>query len=386
MTAIAGILAPLAIMAVSCLIIWRSASGFEVASDFIGRRLSKGVKGATLNAIASSMPEFLSTVFFLFYLEDVNGFSGGLGITAGSAIFNLLIIPALVILIVLVKNPGYVIRVSRTVLLRDGIVLILTVFLLVIILELGHVSLRPVHGLALLSAYLVYLVYMFASMGKLIERDKVVSYQALSEAPGLKSLLNLNLHGLIIGRRDLKTGNAWILLLISTAVMSLGTWLLVYSTEWLSQSLNIPILFVAVILSAAASSVPDAVISVKDAKKGNYDDAVSNALGSNIFDISFALGLPLLLYTLIKGKPIIMDEEIIKLSSEIWMFLLATTIIGLIIFISGKKLTRIKAYIFLAIYACFIFFIIEQAGHLRLAEGFQQVILHFVKIIEGVFL
>ena len=104
MTAIAGILAPLAIMTVSCLVIWRSASGFEVASDFIGRRLSKGVKGATLNAIASSMPEFLSTVFFLFYLEDINGFSGGLGITAGSAIFNLLIIPALVILIVLVKN------------------------------------------------------------------------------------------------------------------------------------------------------------------------------------------------------------------------------------------------------------------------------------------
>jgi len=381
-----GILAPLAIMTVSCLVIWKSASGFEVASDFIGRRLSKGVKGATLNAVASSMPEFLSTVFFLFYLEDVNGFSGGLGITAGSAIFNLLIIPALVILIVLVKNPGHIISVSRTVLLRDGIVLVIAVLLLVIILELGHVSLRPIHGIALLSAYLVYLVYMFASMGKLIDRDEVVPYQPLSEAPGLKSLLSLNLHGLIIGRKDLKTGNAWILLLISTAVMSLGTWMLVYSTEWLSHSLNIPILFVALILSAAASSVPDAVISVKDAKKGNYDDAVSNALGSNIFDISFALGLPLLLYTVIKGKPIIMDEEIINLSTELWMFLLATTIIGLVILISGKKLTRIKAYIFLGIYACFIFFTIGLAGHIRFIEEFRKVMLNFVKIIEGVFI
>ena len=33
--------------------------------------------------------------------------------------------------------------------------------------------------------------------------------------------------------------------------------------------------------------------------KGDYDDAVSNAVGSNIFDICVALGLPLLatLYT-----------------------------------------------------------------------------------------
>jgi len=33
-----------------------------------------------------------------------------------------------------------------------------------------------------------------------------------------------------------------------------------------------------VVLSAAATSVPDTIISMKDARKGNYDDAVSNVL------------------------------------------------------------------------------------------------------------
>ena len=33
--------------------------------------------------------------------------------------------------------------------------------------------------------------------------------------------------------------------------------------------------------------------------QGQYDDAISNALGSNIFDICFALGFPLFLFTLI---------------------------------------------------------------------------------------
>ena len=35
--------------------------------------------------------------------------------------------------------------------------------------------------------------------------------------------------------------------------------------------------------------------------KGEYDDAISNALGSNNFDITVALGLPLLAYGLLYG-------------------------------------------------------------------------------------
>eukprot|EP01050_Picozoa_sp_SAG11_P011898 SAG11_NODE_1292_length_5285_cov_9.364057_4_plen_131_part_00 len=44
------------------------------------------------------------------------------------------------------------------------------------------------------------------------------------------------------------------------------------------------------------------MISYKNALKGDYDDAVANAIGSNIFDICFALGLPLFLYGLIHGE------------------------------------------------------------------------------------
>ena len=72
-------------------------------------------------------------------------------------------------------------------------------------------------------------------------------------------------------------------------------------------------MFVALNLASAASSFPDTIISIKDAKKGNYDDAISNALGSNIFDVCFALGFPLFIFTLING-PIVMSEDIIDLS------------------------------------------------------------------------
>ena len=33
------------------LIIWRSSDGFEVASEYLGRNLTDGVRGATINAV-----------------------------------------------------------------------------------------------------------------------------------------------------------------------------------------------------------------------------------------------------------------------------------------------------------------------------------------------
>jgi cation:H+ antiporter len=64
-----------------------------------------------------------------------------------------------------------------------------------------------------------------------------------------------------------------------------------------ADALDVQPYFTAVILGAAATSVPDTVLSYKDAIKGDYDDAVANAIGSNIFDICVALGLPLAIYS-----------------------------------------------------------------------------------------
>ena len=115
-----GIIIPLVLVLISSLIIWRASDAFETASDYLGRNLSDGVKGATINAIASSMPELFTSMFFLFVLRDVDGFSGGIGTTAGSAIFNSMIIPSMAILAVIYSGVTNKIKVSRKVLNRDG--------------------------------------------------------------------------------------------------------------------------------------------------------------------------------------------------------------------------------------------------------------------------
>ncbi|MEZ4991984.1 MAG: hypothetical protein R2824_16300 [Saprospiraceae bacterium] len=146
------------------IVIWRASDGFETASEYIGRHLTDGVRGATINAIASSIPELFTTIFFLLLLGDAEGFAGGVGTTAGSAIFNGMIIPALVIITVLFLSAIKSIPVSRRVIFRDGIALLICEIVLIVVLSSEY--LYWWHGVLLMLMYAVYVIYMLRSMRK----------------------------------------------------------------------------------------------------------------------------------------------------------------------------------------------------------------------------
>jgi len=361
---------------ISCIVIWRSAHGFEIASDFLGRGLPPGIKGATINAIASSMPEFLTTIFFLFYLRDADGFSGGLGVTSGSALFNLLIIPALVILILYSMKKGQHIVLNKKVLLREGAVLLISQLVFVNFLFRGE--LLAWHGLVLVIIYFLYLALLLSiSRRKKTADPGVESPQETFSRSLPMSILTLDITPMLLRGRKVTTRRAWLLLGLSTIVMTFGTWLLVHATDIFGDFTGIPLIFVAVVLSAAATSVPDTIISIKDARKGNYDDAVSNALGSNIFDIAFALGLPVLLYNLFYDDKMILDAEILAFTQEVWVFLLLATFLALAIMLIGKRFTRRKAFLLLGMYLLFLLFVATQVDDDL--QGIGQPIGEFLK-------
>ncbi len=357
-------LASIIYITISCIIIWRTSHGFEIASDFLGRKMPLGIKGATLNAVASSMPEFLTTLFFLFYLRDADGFSGGLGVTSGSALFNLLIIPALVVLMLFKCTDGKCVELNKKVLLREGSVLIISQLIFVSFLFSGKLLAR--HGLILVLVYLVYLAILFLITRKRRKSPREYIRPAATQKRNLLgALLTLDMIAIVLNGRKINTIRAWVLLGASTLVMTFGTWLLVYGTDLFGEVTNIPLIFVAVVLSAAATSVPDTIISIKDSRKGNFDDAISNALGSNIFDIAFALGFPILLYNLIHGESVELNQNLLAFTKEVWVFLLLATFLALAIMLTGKKFTRLKAIMMLGIYLLFLFFVGTQVG-----EGF----------------
>jgi cation:H+ antiporter len=201
-----------------------------------------------------------------------------------------------------------------------------------------------------------------------------------------KSYLLLDLTGLVLRGRSINIRRSWLLLMLSTLVMTGGTWLLVLATDMFGETTGMQLVFVAVILSAAATSVPDTVISLKDAHKGNYDDAVSNALGSNIFDIAFALGLPILLFTLFTGTDIVISGDILKFTLEVWAFLLLATLLALAILLFGKYFTRRKAILLLLIYALFLFYVgtqVEGVLEIEVLKGIGEQLGRFLEAIAG---
>lgn len=392
-----GILIPLLLIAICCLVIWRAGDGFMTASEYVGRNLSEGVRGATINAIASSMPEVFTSLFFLFILQDANGFSGGIGTTAGSAIFNSMVIPAVSILAVISMGLTNKITVSQKAMRRDGIALILAELIFLVLVS-GS-KLDWYHGMILMLVYVVYIVYMFTTMTKKTAEEKAATDEELEEeeveerSGKLKAFFQFDLEALFLGNLPINGSRAWLLLLFSTLSIAMVCYFLVIACEWIGaktytvpylgefNGLDIPVMFVALILAAAASSFPDTIISMKDAKRGQYDDAISNALGSNIFDICFALGLPLFIFTIIKG-PIIMPPEVVDLSLELRFLLWILTVVAVLIFTSGKYMGKNKAIVLLGIYVLFVVYIVGRGSGQEWAQNIADGLLGMVKFLN----
>lgn len=318
---------PIIIIIVSSAVIYFVGERFAAASSRIGDhfKLSRSVKGATFDAIASSMPELMVAMFSVIFFQS---FEVGIGTIAGSALFNLLVIPGLAVLVAPVAF-----KVDRRVIMRDALFYVIAVFLLFIITFYFSVWGTAI-ALIFLAGY-VYYVHVIMRHAKK-DRDLVKPEEK-----------GVNIH------KEILVGVVMIIL------MGIVTYMLTESAIHVAEILNISPVFVAFILIAAVTSVPDTVISVVNAKKGDIDDAASNVFGSNVFDIFVGLGLPLLIFSLMSGPTLINFPY-----TEILFGLMGATIMVLYFFAEDHTLEMSRGVILLIAYVLFIIYVILLAfGH-----------------------
>lgn len=292
----------LLLIGLSTYIIWKASASFDLASSFLTRHLSEGIKGPTVNAIASSLPELLISFFFLFYIGDIQGFSAGFATIIGSSIFNIAIIPAASFLIVYYTKGVSTFPTNKKIIEQDGFFLLVTVLALVVGLYVGGISI--LFSVILILLYGAYIFLVFLKRGgqsQPIPNTEV--YELTTSNNSLwKKIISLDFAALVLRNKSLTTTNSLIIFIISLVVISASCKQLVHSSEHLSELLNVNIFFVTFFITAVASSIPDLVLSIKDAKNEKYKDAFSNAYGSNIFDICIGIGLPVLIYLLVNGQ------------------------------------------------------------------------------------
>ncbi|XP_061595328.1 sodium/potassium/calcium exchanger 3-like [Cololabis saira] len=85
----------------------------------------------------------------------------------------------------------------------------------------------------------------------------------------------------------------------STLWIAIFSYLMVWMVTIISFTLDIPDYIMGITFLAAGTSVPDCMASLIVARQGMGDMAVSNSIGSNIFDILLGLGFPWTLRTLV---------------------------------------------------------------------------------------
>merc|ERR1711879_945810 len=79
---------------------------------------------------------------------------------------------------------------------------------------------------------------------------------------------------------------------IATVWIAAYSYIMVWMVAYTGWAFNIPDTIMGLTFLAAGTSVPDTIASILVAKQGLGDMAVSNSIGSNVFDILLGLALP----------------------------------------------------------------------------------------------
>ena len=311
----------LSLIGLSSVIIWRAGDHFAPAAEYIENHhnIPQSVKAAVIDAIASSFPEFAVAVIAVIFLGQ---FEVGVATIAGSALYNVLVIPAASGLVAVTP-----LVVSREVVWRDSIF-----YLGVVAVLLAMVTLYTQWSIGIATLFL----FIYAAYVVLLHRH-YKSHQAETANQEATSTETKEDEPEDMHIESEKTAWAWIISMM--LVMGAASYVLVEASIELGNLLGIDAVIMAFVVIAAGTSAPDTALSVISAKKGNYDAAVSNVFGSNIFDICICLSVPIALMFFGGAAYTIMEMQQMSL---LWI-LLGATIVAIILFYSNKyTLTKAK--------------------------------------------
>ena len=314
---------------VTTAIIWVGSGWLESSAEQLSAHygLPPVVQGSIIVAVGSSFPELASVVFTA--LAGVFGM--GVGGIVGSAIFNILVIPALAGL----AATGSL-ETNREIVYKEAQFYMIAVSALVITFALGVIYIPapetpPLFGeitrpLAMLPL-LLYGLYLF------------IQWQDVSEYTGE------------IERSD-AVGRQWATLAGGLLLILVGVEQLVSAVEYLTHSFGIPEFLAGVTIIAAVTSLPDTLVSVRAAREGRGLTSLGNVLGSNTFDLLVAIPIGVLLIGTVS----------INFAVAVPMFgvLTLATVLLFTFLRTDLSLTTPESYALLVAYGLFVAWVIAE--------------------------
>lgn len=143
----------------------------------------------------------------------------------------------------------------------------------------------------------------------------------------------------------------YLMLAVGFILLIKGADFFVDGSSSIARLMKIPSVIIGLTIVAMGTSAPEAAVSITAGLAGNNDIAISNIIGSNIFNLLVVVGLCAVL------RGVTTDKDILKrdLPVNIGISVL------LLIFLLDLKITRIEAALLLVLFAAYMILVVEQA-------------------------
>jgi cation:H+ antiporter len=318
-------------------LLWFACSRLEESTHRLAERygIPDAVKGSILLAVASSMPELVTALLAFPVHSD---FELGLSAIIGSAIFNILVIPAFS-----VYARGRPLDARRDLVYREGQFYLVSVAVIIIVLALaviyaqtGTVPAVPDDGsrrvyYGALNRLLVSFPLVLYGLYIYIQFEEVKRHRAENAGqPRAKGI---------------EAWREWSILVGTILLILVGVEMLLRVAITLGTLLETPTFLWGMTVVAGATSLPDTFVSVRASILGRTESSVSNVLGSNVFDLLVAVPAGVM----VSGTIVINFTQIVPMM----VFLVVATVVMLVFMLRDMRLSSREAHLMMLLYAVF---------------------------------
>ena len=144
----------------------------------------------------------------------------------------------------------------------------------------------------------------------------------------------------------------FVLLIVGFVFLIKGSDFFVDGASSVASLLKIPTIIVGLTIVAFGTSAPEAAVSITSSLTGSNAMAVSNVIGSNLFNILMVIGISALLGDLLMEKSVLNKDL---------PFLVGITLLLAIFIFMGWNIANIEGIILLLILICYIFYLVKNA-------------------------
>ena len=143
-----------------------------------------------------------------------------------------------------------------------------------------------------------------------------------------------------------------VLLLVGFVFLIKGSDFFVDGASSIASILKVPTIIVGLTIVAFGTSAPEAAVSITSSLTGNNAMAVSNVIGSNLFNMLIVIGVAALLSNLLMEKNVL-EKDL--------PFLVGITILFALFIFIGGDISNVEGIILLVILIAYLFYLIRNA-------------------------